>query len=716
MKIRKLLDRKARFISHFYFYSDCITQRIVPKGLTLSLIPTFKFHSPLSSIKWDNSLKNASLQLIKILKLESSYVIKDIDNQLKQLACKMSHNELLTLSAFASNKLKEVHYVKSNKSCRDNITLTPVDGIDICSVLRDVAPCSSGTTNTVFNLSNASLNEAELHVLSKGLSFVPTASTINEFELLNDLHNLGRKMHLQAFFHGKPSTDKTPFKNPSSWTPDSSKTSSSIDNYIKAVYNDIKATVSKPNSTSPGNLLKHEKEALRSLKSRTDIIIRPADKGGGIVVLNTSDYISEANRQLYDPMFYKALDKDPTPSFSILINKKISELVKANLIPHQISKFLRPKNVKPGSFYLLIKVHKENNPGRPIISGIDTPTEKLSLVIDHCIKHIPPRLPSYIKDTNDFLVKINSINEKFGDINNVLLATMDVVSLYTNIPHEEGLLTVESFLNTYPSDTLHSSAIIPLLELVLNCNNFVFNDTHFVQIHGAAMGSRVSPNYANLFMGDFEKRAIESFPVKPLLFLRFIDDIFVLWSGSEASLQQFFVHFNSMHDQIKFSCNYSSTSVNFLDVTVSLKSGRLVTELFKKPTDKRQYLHFDSYHPNIQKKNIPYGQFLRLKRICSDNNDFTKHAKEMSSDFQKRNYPLELVHEAFVKSSRVNTTDLHNTKPKRDNSNLIFSTIYHKSLSIAKSSLKRHLNILHGDEKLKEIFHSNFIHTHAEKQ
>lgn len=187
---------------------------------------------------------------------------------------------------------------------------------------------------------------------------------------------------------------------------------------------------------------------------------------------------------------------------------------------------------------------------------------------------------------------------------------MDVVSLYTNIPHEEGLRYVESYLDTIPSPILPSKAIIPLLELVLKYNNFSFGDEHFVQIHGAAMGSRVSPNYANLFMGKFEEKMLTSFEVKPFVFYRYIDDIFIIWTSTLASLNAFFNHCNSLHNTIKFSCSYSSTSVSFLDVTVSIDSGKLATTLLRKPTDRRQYLHFNSYHPHCQKKSIPYGQFL----------------------------------------------------------------------------------------------------------
>lgn len=130
-----------------------------------------------------------------------------------------------------------------------------------------------------------------------------------------------------------------------------------------------------------------------------------------------------------------------------------------------------------------------------------------------------------------------------------------------------------------------------------------------------------------------------------------------------------------------------------------------MTDLYKKPTDKRQYLHFDSHHLKMQKRSIPFGQFTRLKRICSDNHDFLKHAHEMSVDFEKRIYPAELVANAFSKSCLLNrqSTLVHNHSKERNDDD-VFATTYHKSLINSKSILRRHLNILHADEKLKVVF------------
>ena len=92
--------------------------------------------------------------------------------------------------------------------------------------------------------------------------------------------------------------------------------------------------------------------------------------------------------------------------------------------------YLTPEDPKPGCFYLLPKIHKENNPGRPIVSAIGHPTEKISEFIDFHLRPFVESLPSHIKDTTDYLKKMENLTIP----ENTTLVTIYVISLYTNIP------------------------------------------------------------------------------------------------------------------------------------------------------------------------------------------------------------------------------------------------------------------------------------------
>ena len=105
---------------------------------------------------------------------------------------------------------------------------------------------------------------------------------------------------------------------------------------------------------------------------------------------------------------------------------------------------------------------------------------------------------------------------------------------------------------------------------------------------------------------------------------RYIDGIFMIWTHSVDDLQTFTTYLNNIHPTIKFTSNYSFTSIPFLDVNVSLINGKITTDLYTKPTDKHQYLLQSSCHPKHTKRAIPFSLALRLRRICSSDDTFTK--------------------------------------------------------------------------------------------
>lgn len=161
------------------------------------------------------------------------------------------------------------------------------------------------------------------------------------------------------------------------------------------------------------------------------------------MILNTWDYINEGLRQLDDTCFYRCITKNPTPKTTYEIHKFLNFLKERKLLPAEHITFLTPQNSRTPIFYLLPKIHKPNNPGRPIVSACDSPTENLSAYVDSFIKPMAQCVKSYIKDTNDFLPKLTEIGSILPDSN---LVTIDVTSLYTNIPHRDGILAVKEVL------------------------------------------------------------------------------------------------------------------------------------------------------------------------------------------------------------------------------------------------------------------------------
>ena len=202
----------------------------------------------------------------------------------------------------------------------------------------------------------------------------------------------------------------------------------------------------------------------------------------------------------------------------------------------------------------------------------------------------------------------------------MLLCTLDITSLYTNILHNEGIQSTKEMLAIHkpPNSLPQNSYIIELLEVVLTNNHFEFNGKHYHQVSGTAMGTKLAPSHANLFMTKFEEKYVYTYPLQPKLWKRFIDDIFLIWPHGRDSLLEFINHLNTVYSTIKFTSDISHTEISFLDLPLYIKKCTLYARLHTKTTGRQMYLNYFSECPMSLKRSIPYSQFLRLKRIHSE--------------------------------------------------------------------------------------------------
>lgn len=407
--------------------------------------------------------------------------------------------------------------------------------------------------------------------------------------------------------------------------------------------------------------------------------------------MNT-DYIQEAHRQLSNTAFYIKLDSDPTQEYKKELNKIVKELP-----PHIQEQILTntPTEPRPGTFYLLPKIHKPGNPGRPIISGIGTITVGVSGYMDTVLKPYAISAPSYVRDTTDFLRKIQSLNNL---PNNTILATMDVESLYTNIPHNDGLQAIRNTI----SDKTTADFATKLCQFVLTHNNFKFGDDLFLQISGTAMGTRMAPQYANIFMADLEQRFLNSYPLKPLLYLRYIDDIFIIWTHGQQTLDTFHQKFNDFHPTINLTMNQSMQEIHFLDTTIKIQDGRIDTTLYRKPTDRQTYLHASSYHPKHTKQSIVYSQALRYSRICSNSTDRDSHLRDLQQTFLELKYPADEVRQQINRARLIPRENLLQDRPKKENNRTPLVITYSSQVKTVQRIIRDLQPLLDNDSSLSQ--------------
>ena len=145
------------------------------------------------------------------------------------------------------------------------------------------------------------------------------------------------------------------------------------------------------------------------------------------------------------------------------------------------------------------------------------------------------------------------------------------------------------------------------------------------------------------YLGAWETNLLDASPLKPFIYLRYIDDVFGIWLHGEETLKEFHLLANSLHEQIKLDLRFSSENIEFLDVQVKVNGDSLVTDVYTKPTDSKAYLHFSSDHPLHVKKAIPSGLAMRARRICSSDRDFLHQVKDINKNLSDRGYPSALV-------------------------------------------------------------------------
>ena len=427
------------------------------------------------------------------------------------------------------------------------------------------------------------------------------------------------------------------------------------------------------------NLTFKERKAIISLKNNTDIVIKNADKGGAIVIWGRRQYLNEADRQLSNKMYYEPIKKDPTLMICKEINDYITKLEKEAIIDFNLAAGLKTQNPRTPIFYLLPKIHKANNPGRPIVSQTNGPTSKISKFVDYFLKRHAIKTKSYIKDTTHFLMKLSSIKEI---PEKSILVTIYVTSLYTNIPHDDGIKAARRSLETREDKTIPTEVIIKLIKFILTKNAFQFNGKFYRQKLGTTMGSIMSVNYSNLTMDDLETSFLKTQTLLPLIWLRFIDDIFSIWTWGADALHDFLEDLNDFHPTLKFTAEFSDTAVHFLDTTVIKVGTKLHTKLYTKPTDSHQYLDYRSCHPRNQKDNIPFSQALRIRKICSRIEDYEFYSERLKKYFLAKHYPSSLLDNAIEKARKTDRMELLQSQCKnKSNSCIPLSLTYHPNLN-----------------------------------
>ena len=215
-----------------------------------------------------------------------------------------------------------------------------------------------------------------------------------------------------------------------------------------------------------------------------------------------------------------------------------------------------------------------------------------------------------LKCTNYYNIKVPSTHS---------LLSLDVVSLFDNIPLDLALDCIEEKLNLRNNLTrISKNEILIAVRTVFNNAVFSFNNQFYKQTSGCPMGSPLSPLVSNLVMEDVEKRALLKLSFKPIRYKPYVDDILTIVPTDKIA--EFLDVFKSIEQSIKFTFEKEeNNTLNFLELKIiKYRNGSLITNWFKKRTWSGCYLNYESHHLFSQKIGLIKGlvdRYIKLSDI-----------------------------------------------------------------------------------------------------
>ena len=275
-------------------------------------------------------------------------------------------------------------------------------------------------------------------------------------------------------------------------------------------------------------MTKDEMESIDNFRKDDSIMILPADKGRVTVVMNKKEYEEKCKQLLGDEKTYKRLKGDPSRKFKGEIVSILNDFKERKVITPELHKKLYPTVDRPPWFYGLPKVHNINTPLHPIVSSIGTITYACAKYLVDVLSPPVGKTEHHLKNSKEFTEYVKNLKVDPDEE----LRSYDVSALFTSIPVNKAMVIIRRRLeedeNINKRTPLSPNDIITLLEKCWNCTYFLHKGQYYLQVHGAAMGSPVSPIVCNLYMENFEQMALAKAENPPSWWKRYVDDTYMV--------------------------------------------------------------------------------------------------------------------------------------------------------------------------------------------
>jgi len=243
--------------------------------------------------------------------------------------------------------------------------------------------------------------------------------------------------------------------------------------------------------------------------------------------------------------------------------------------------------------------------------------------------------------------------------------------LFTNVPVDGALKAIKRVINTLDEASLPlpKAQYLDLVALCMTFGCFSFNGKEYVQHSGLAMGSPLSPVAACLYMEVLEDEQFKQIMGSGSIWMRYVDDVLVV-IPKDTDLDEKLTMLNAVNENVQFTIETErNDTIPFLDTCIVKAENRLKFKVYRKPTNKEDYVHFYSAHSDRVKSGIIIGFFLRALRIC-DEEYLADEIEHIYQAFSKLKYPKGLLIQLRKKAEQIRNrkrqaTDKKNAKPTR---------------------------------------------------
>ncbi|XP_058839782.1 uncharacterized protein LOC131695552 [Topomyia yanbarensis] len=369
---------------------------------------------------------------------------------------------------------------------------------------------------------------------------------------------------------------------------------------------------------------------------------------------------------LNDTSTYK-LRKD-NPSNKVL--KKLNTIVEQWWLDKHIDSATKRKlkvyNCNPPRVYGLPKIHKENRPLRPVVSTIGSATYRMAQYLSEILNNLVGKTEYHVRNSFDFAEEISKVRVPEGFV----LYSLDVISLYTNVPVNKVYEYVEERWNELEHETsIPWQSFKQAMQTVLEASFFQYDGKCYDQIFGVPMGSPLSPVIANIIMEKLEKDAIEKLKHKNIsltVYRRYVDDCFLV--GRENEIETVMNVFNGEQNSIKFTVEKEQNNcIRFLDLHLT-REGEKISKTWYPKQKTGRYLDYTSESPHSHKKNTVIALFDRALKL-TDVEKREETIKAASDMLRCNNYPDHYIKrvlkdrvEILYNTMRTRRTDERTTK------------------------------------------------------